>query len=218
MKILTFDACREKMYVTLSQDGIVSESRIITNTKDKYNSAFLIPTIIELLKFQKMELKDIDTLGVNIGPGSFTGVRAALTVAKVLQNQLNIKAVGISSLEIYALLNETGKATLCLLDAKRSMAYAGIYKSGKIIKEPCLLDIKEAQNLAKSDDFFIISDTFITKTLEADKELKPLNLDSVNTDFGIFLAELAFKNANKERPLIPLYIQSPPITPSKPRV
>jgi len=215
MKILTFDACREKMYVTLSEDGIVSESRIIKNTKDKYNSAFLIPTIIELLKSKKMEVKDIDTLGVNIGPGSFTGVRAALTVAKVLQQQLNIKALGIPSLEIYSLLNKTCKPTLCLLDAKRGMSYAGIYKSKKNIKEPCLISIQEAQNLAKSDDFFIISDTFLAKILETDKELNPLNLDSVDADFGKFLAELTFENANTLRPLTPLYIQSPPITPSK---
>ncbi len=218
MKILTFDACREKMYVTLSEDGIVSESRIIANSKDKYNSAFLIPTIIEMLKTQKIELKDIDALGVNIGPGSFTGVRAALTVAKVLQNQLKIKAVGIPSLEIYSMLNQTEKPTLCLLDAKRSMAYAGIYKSGKIIKEPCLISIDDARNLAKSNDFFIIADSFLTKILETEKELNILNLDSVDADFGEFLAELAYKNTDKERPLIPLYIQSPPITPSKSRV
>ncbi len=218
MKILTFDACREKMYVTLSDNGNVSESRIIENTKDKYNSAFLIPTIIELLKTQKMELKDIEILGVNIGPGSFTGVRAALTVAKVMQNQLRIKAVGIPSLEIYSMLNQTEKPTLCILDAKRHMAYTGIYKSGEIIKEPCLLDINEAQNLAKSGEFFIICDSFTEKMLESDKELNIINLDKVDADFGKFLAELAYKNADKERPLKPLYIQSPPITPSKSRV
>ena len=41
--------------------------------------------------------KDIDLIGVNIGPGSFTGIRASLTVAKVMAQELNIKIVPVES-------------------------------------------------------------------------------------------------------------------------
>ena len=47
--------------------------------------------------------KDIDMIATDIGPGSFTGIRACVTVARVLAQQLNIKAVGVSSLEILSL-------------------------------------------------------------------------------------------------------------------
>lgn len=43
--------------------------------------------------------QDLDLIAVNIGPGSFTGIRACTTVARVMAQQLDIKAIGISSLE-----------------------------------------------------------------------------------------------------------------------
>ncbi len=47
-----------------------------------------------------MTPKDLDCISIDIGPGSFTGIRACTTVARMLAQQLDIKAVGVSSLEI----------------------------------------------------------------------------------------------------------------------
>lgn len=48
--------------------------------------------------------QDVNLIAVNIGPGSFTGIRACVTVARVMAQQLDCKAVGVSSLEILSRL------------------------------------------------------------------------------------------------------------------
>ena len=52
------------------------------------------------LKDAKLTPNDLECIVTDIGPGSFTGIRACVTVARMLAQQLNIKVVGVSSLEI----------------------------------------------------------------------------------------------------------------------
>ena len=97
--MLSFDTCLDKTYVTLF-DGVNYKNKIILSTGENYHSAYLISTIVEVLKSSGMTPKDLDCISTDIGPGSFTGIRACTTVARMLSQQLGIKAVGISSLEI----------------------------------------------------------------------------------------------------------------------
>lgn len=84
MKILVFDTCLDKMYVALAENDTVLSSRIVTNRDNKYHSAFLISTIKEILKENNLTPQDLDAIGTNIGPGSFTGIRACTTVARMM--------------------------------------------------------------------------------------------------------------------------------------
>ena len=119
MKILVFDTCLDKMYVTLSEDDKILSSEVVTNKDNKYHSAFLISTIKDVLKKNNLSPKDIDAIGTNIGPGSFTGIRACTTVARMIAQQLNLPAVGVSSLEILSKINPTDKPTMVALDARK---------------------------------------------------------------------------------------------------
>ena len=84
LKILVFDTCLDKMYVTLANDDRIVSSKIVTNQDNKYHSAFLISTIKSVLKENGLTPKDINAIGTNIGPGSFTGIRACTTVARIM--------------------------------------------------------------------------------------------------------------------------------------
>ena len=100
MLILAFDTCLDKTYVVLrTEDDIISSDTIYSDDKN-YHSAYLISTIRNILRDSKKTPKDIDAIAINVGPGSFTGIRACTTVARVMAQQLNCKAIGISSLEI----------------------------------------------------------------------------------------------------------------------
>ena len=118
---LAFDTCLDKMYVTLAEDEKILESRIVVNHDEKYHSAFLISTIKDLLKSNNLKPANIDLIATNIGPGSFTGIRACTTVARVMAQQLNCKAVGISSLEILSKLEPNNP--IVALDARKNKAY-----------------------------------------------------------------------------------------------
>lgn len=217
MNTLTFDTCLDSMYITLSQDKDNIASKIVHTDKEKYHSAYIIPTIIELLKEQQLTMQDISAIGVNVGPGSFTGIRACVTVARVCAQMLDIPAIGISSLEILSRINKTEKKSLCLLDARKNKAYIAIYSaSGDSILEPQAMELEEAVSKAKEEDFFIITDSKMQNFLK-EYDLDSTNYQDGEYNFGINLAEIVLEYLQKSMDynwasLKPLYIQPPPIS------
>ena len=121
--LLTFDTCLDKTYVGLADNDNVLSTKIIENNGNTYHSAYLISTIAEILKENHLSPQDLTAIATNIGPGSFTGIRACTSVARIMAQQLNLKAIGISSLELIAELNTNKDTkTLVLLDARKNRA------------------------------------------------------------------------------------------------
>ena len=204
MKILVFDTCLDKMYVTLAQDDKILESKIVTNQDNKYHSAFLISTIRDILHENNIEPKDLDAIGTNVGPGSFTGIRACTTVARMMAQQLDIKACGISSLEILEQINPTQKPTMVALDARKNSAY--LLYNGKIHGA---VQLEEIKNLLTEKDYYLITDD------KLQKELGGISYQQEKYQLGEILAKLAFEKLKmqecKWQELKPLYIQPPPM-------
>ena len=216
MKTLVFDTCLNKTYVALSINGKV-ESKIIENKNEKYHSAFLISTIVEFLKKHSLRVQDIDVFGVNIGPGSFTGIRACITVARVFAQQAEKPLVGVSSLEILSKINKTPKNSLILLDARRKQLYAAMYsKDGLEIAAPALIDMETADSLPLVEAF-VISDASTIPFLQ-EKGSEAIDFAEVDDDLGVYLNELVIEKYLKEpngffwAKTKPLYLQSPPVS------
>ena len=202
MKILTFDTSLDKTYVTLSDNDSILANEIIENHNEKYHSAFLMPTIVSILKENNLFVQDIDAIATNIGPGSFTGIRACVTVARVMAQQLNCKAVGVSSLEILAKLADT---PLIALDARKNSAY--LYHDNEI-KGAVLLD--EIQDIIKNGNYTVITDDKLQPILGGK------SYQQENLPLGEILAQLGEEKLNNLqnsdwRTLKPLYIQPPPM-------
>lgn len=199
MITLAFDTCLDKMYAVLKRDENILASRIVENKDNKYHSAFLISTLQEILSENNIKPQDVNLIAVNIGPGSFTGIRACVTVARVMAQQLKCKAVGISSLEILAQIAQ--KNPLVALDARKNCAY--LYCNGKI---KGAVQLEEVQKIINSGEYTIITDD----------KLKPLlggeSYQKGNYPLGEILADLAEKKEDDGnwRKLKPLYIQPPP--------
>ena len=198
--ILAFDTCLDKMYVVLKKDGELLASEIIENQGGKYHSAFLISTIQKVLSENNIKPEDIDLIGVNIGPGSFTGIRACTTVARVMAQQLGCKVKGVSSLEILAQC--AGENPLVALDARKNAAY--LYVDGEI---KGAVPVEEVEKLTKSGNYNVITDN----------KLKPLlggiSYQEKDLPLGEILAKLAQKKDcyGDWHKLKPLYIQPPPM-------
>lgn len=199
MITLAFDTCLDKMYAVLKRDGNILASRIVENKDNKYHSAFLMSTLQEILSVNNIKPHDVNLIAVNIGPGSFTGIRACVTVARVMAQQLNCKAVGVSSLEILAQI--APKNPLIALDARKNCAY--LYCDGEI---KGAVQLKEVQKMVNSGDYTVITDN----------KLKPLlggkSYQEEAYPLGEILADLAEKKDDEGdwRKLKPLYIQPPP--------
>ena len=199
MITLAFDTCLDKMYAVLKKDGEILASKVVENTGNKYHSAFLISTLQEIMSLNDVKHKDVNLIAVNIGPGSFTGIRACVTVARVMAQQLDCKAVGVSSLEILSRLAD--KNPLVALDARKDSAY--LYYDGEIRGA---IRLEEVQEIIKKGEYSVITDDKLQPILGG------TSYQQITCQLGEILADIA-ENKNAEgnwRKLKPLYIQPPP--------
>jgi tRNA threonylcarbamoyladenosine biosynthesis protein TsaB len=128
MTILAIDTSNYALGVALLEDNQVL-GEYITNLK-KNHSVRIMPAIQTLMKDCEKVPVDLTKIVVAKGPGSYTGVRIGVTIAKTLAWTLKIPLVGISSLEILA--SGVGRYfdgyVSPLFDARRGQVYTGLYQ------------------------------------------------------------------------------------------
>jgi tRNA threonylcarbamoyladenosine biosynthesis protein TsaB len=160
MTILAIDTSNYALGVALLEgDQILGE--YITNLK-KNHSVRIMPAIQTLMKDCERVPADLTKIVVAKGPGSYTGVRIGVTIAKTLAWTLNIPLVGVSSLEILA--SGTGRYFDGLIspifDARRGQVYTGLYqfKQGKLmaVEQDQLIMITDWANQLKIADKLIL--------------------------------------------------------------
>ena len=205
MKILAFDTCLDKMYVVLKDDEHLLASEIVENQGSKYHSAFLISTIKDVLKKNNIKPEDIDLIATNIGPVSFTVIRACTTVARVMAQQLGCKAIGIPSLEILSRAKKD--EYVVALDARKNKAY--LYD-----KKLCgAVELEKVDEIIKGRKV-ITDDRLIERfRLNADEVV---SYQQADFELGEILSDIAVEKLKTEdgnwAKVLPLYIQPPPVT------
>ncbi|MEH7114480.1 tRNA (adenosine(37)-N6)-threonylcarbamoyltransferase complex dimerization subunit type 1 TsaB [Neobacillus niacini] len=156
MTILSIDTSNYALGVALIEDNQVL-GEYITNLK-KNHSVRIMPAIHTLMKDCERAPSDLTKVVVAKGPGSYTGVRIGVTIAKTLAWSLKIPLVGVSSLEILA--SGIGRYfdgyISPLFDARRGQVYTGLfrYQSGVLesIKEDRLVMINDWASTLKELD------------------------------------------------------------------
>ena len=126
MKILSIDTSSNICGVAILEDeNLIKEINLDDGLT---HSESLMPTIDQIFKDTRLQLKSIDLLVVDKGPGSFTGIRIGSSTVMAFADSLGIPTVGISSLEALAHNIETNGIICSLIDAKNSNCYCGIYE------------------------------------------------------------------------------------------
>lgn len=125
MRYLYIDTSSSYLYT-----AIVEDSKLIDSIQEEYGqslSEVALPKIVSLFNNNKLEARDIDKIIVVNGPGSFTGIRIGITIAKVYAWSLNIPITTISSLEAMAISSENQVVHIPMINARRGYVYAAIY-------------------------------------------------------------------------------------------
>lgn len=127
MKLLAIDCSTLTRSIALIVNGtVVSE---FYHESLAPHSAFLTLMLKTALPLWRITLADLDGLVVVEGPGSFTGVRVAVTTAKTLAYIAGKPVVTVGSLETLALpLLHLGFTVCTLLDARKKEVYAALYQ------------------------------------------------------------------------------------------
>lgn len=127
MNILAIDTSNRTLAVGIQADGRALGS-VMINIK-KNHSVTLMPAIERLFEAVRFSPEQIDRIAVSAGPGSYTGLRIAVTTAKTLAWTLGAELVGVSSLETLA-ANAKGAQQLIvpLFNARRNSVYTAAYR------------------------------------------------------------------------------------------
>lgn len=217
MKVLSIDTSNYTLGVALL-DGMEVKGEYMTNLK-KNHSVRVMPAIETLMKDCDIKPSELDKIVVAKGPGSYTGVRIGVTIAKTLAWTLNIPIVGVSSLE--ALAASAGRyfngVISPLFDARRGQIYTGLYTfpKGKIMtsmEDKLILATNWADELIKQNEkvLFIGNDLSIHRPIFEEK-LRNQAVFAEMTEQNPRPAELAFLGMTTEsediHSFVPNYIR-----------
>lgn len=141
--------------------GIAKDHKVIYKFQQeaiKKQSELTIPFLQKALSEVNISLNDIDEVNVTIGPGSFTGIRIGMCIAKVLASMKNIPLKAISSLNAYASLGKK----IVILDAKAKRVYLGIYNNNEKVIDECVVEIEAFKEMIKDyPDYDIVLDSYL---------------------------------------------------------
>lgn len=127
MRILSIDSSATAASVALFEDSkLIGE--FFTNTSFTH-SRTLAPMIENLLVVTGKAVSDVDLIAVSNGPGSFTGVRIGVSVAKGIAFPDNLPCMAVSTLESMAYnLTLTDCVVCAVMDARRNQVYNAMFR------------------------------------------------------------------------------------------
>jgi tRNA threonylcarbamoyladenosine biosynthesis protein TsaB len=133
MNILGIDTCFPALSVAVGRNLGSSAAQIVARTEPMAtgHAERLMPLIVELLGDADLSIVQIDRLAVTIGPGSFTGTRIGIAVARALKLARDLPIVTFTSLEAIALSPQIASGQeedlVVAFDAQRGEAYTQVF-------------------------------------------------------------------------------------------
>ncbi len=119
-------------------------------------SEFLVYEMDKLFKKHHLDPKKIDEVIVAKGPGSYTGVRIAVSVAKVTALATHAKLYMISSLMD---MQDDEKPSICLMNARSNRSYIGVYQGQKVLLADTIWSNEEVLSyIEKHPDYSLMGD------------------------------------------------------------
>jgi len=153
-------------YVTIS---IIKDNNILYKfqefIKDDMSSKIL-PIIETGFNNVDFNLKELDRIFVVNGPGSFTGVRIGVVIAKTISWGFNIPVIAISSLELMASTPTDKKYIIPMIDARRGNVFGAIYDNNLNI-------VKEEQLISKSELLLNIDENYLLLSYDIEDTIFP---------------------------------------------
>src|SRR6185312_12626224 len=126
MNLLAIETATEACSVALLHGNTLIDR---SELAPRRHAELVLPMAEALLAEAGITRKQLDVIAVGQGPGAFTGVRLAISVAQGLALALDIPVVSVSSLAALAMqAPKNGAPILAAIDARREEIYAGVFR------------------------------------------------------------------------------------------
>lgn len=155
MVTILLDSSNTNLSVGIAKDNILLD--YISYEAWQRQSEYMIVELNKLLEKHNIKKEDITDVMVAKGPGSYTGVRIAITIAKTFAVALNAKLYAVSSLRV----EKNGDVpSICLINARSNRSYVGVYQDQEILLNDCIMKNDEVMKyIADHPDYSVCGDT-----------------------------------------------------------
>jgi len=179
MKTLFINTYSHQLTIGLLSDGKVLAQK--EEVSERSHSSHLIPLIELVLKENNLDINDINEIIVINGPGSFTGVRLGITVAKTLAYTLNIPIKTITSIEALG-VSDTGQEKKIVIIDDNKGSYFGIFENNDLLAEIKYLKQEAFKEYCDDKKYALVKDNKLNLEViyEYLKEIESLNPHNVN--------------------------------------
>jgi len=154
MLILGIETCLPSGLVFLGkEEGVLVSCNLPAHSSSRY----LVPAVESVLREVNLSIDKIDALVVSKGPGSFTGLRVGISLAKSLSFSLELPLVGVATLDYIASCVPFNGFICCLIPAYRNCFFSAFF-------------YKEGEDLTRRSDYLFLP---FEKIIDEAKKLLP---------------------------------------------
>ena len=132
--------------------ALLKEDQVLASVQEtcwKRQSEELFPQLIRLMDENGVKTEDLSEIVITSGPGSYTGVRIAMTVAKVFAAMKDIPLYTLGSLQLIAGMEPHVHV---LMDARGHRAYHAVYNGGKAVSGPQAEDVDDLRDFIQESE------------------------------------------------------------------
>jgi tRNA threonylcarbamoyladenosine biosynthesis protein TsaB len=212
----------------VKEDGAILSEYLLHPGKG--NFGMLMPAVDAMFQFSHGEVGEIRAVVVAKGPGSFTGMRIGLAMAKGMAQSLGVPLIGVSSLEAMAHQLAFTNHPICpLIDSRRGDVFTALFRwseGNQIIRlqEDCCLRYEDFPSFIEKETIFVgnnqnnqvhlISELLGEKALFAPGHFWHLRSSTLGQ---LGLIRYAHGDFDDVRDLVPTYLRPPDIRPTRAR-
>ena len=146
------DSSSKYLSVGLAKDGKVIDK--IFYEAWQRQSEMMTSELQTILERNNVKNSEIDAVVIGIGPGSYTGVRIAVTIGKTLAYALHTKVYSVSSL---SLLRDSNKPTICVFNARSGRSYVGVYEQDKCLLKDSVMTNEDLEKYISEHKNYLVN-------------------------------------------------------------
>lgn len=206
MKILAIDTADESHSIAILVDGKIIAER--NNLNPSQQAEQLFSKISDIFSISNLSYKDLSAIAVNIGPGSFTGLRIGIAAARGIALASGLPVIGISRFDAIIYASEVKYPAAAIIDAKRNQFFFQFYNDENNKEEPLLIDYDEAVSKIKRSSRISLAGKGLNLIKESLDITKGTDTEPNAAIIGMLAAE-KLKNKAPTEAATPLYIRKP---------
>jgi tRNA threonylcarbamoyladenosine biosynthesis protein TsaB len=219
MRILAIDTSCGAASVAVVESGQVEPLAVISGVMARGHAEALAPMVEEAARSLEGGLASLDRIAVTTGPGSFTGIRVGLALARAMGMALGVPVVGVSTLAAFAaplLSNPRQGVIAAAIDARHGSAYFQLFESsGRPIGPPRCDALRECVRGIGDGPALLSGGAAALVATEAHRAGLPYDLSAAaDAPDIVAVARMGLALDPAANPARPLYVKPPDARPN----